>query len=239
MDRRDRVSYDAMDLINSILQEKQHRLCSQKYKLNDYQHSKRIPGQLIAARANKQSVDYQGHYVYADDATDIKAHAFFNGIAWDRLHLSRPPFVPDIKSRDDTKYFDDDDPISDVDDASSNCSASNDPYVGLGVQAAAGAGQVDGAPVLRDVGLGNGLANVGARTEGDAINQAVTTNGSKAKKSRREKKRPRDRVLRDKEVGRTVLELRKRGAFLGYTYRRPVGSRDEEERGRRSSSRRS
>ena len=244
MDRRDRVSYDAMDLINSILQEKQHRLCSQKYKLNDYQHSKRIPGQLIAARANKQSVDYQGHYVYADDATDIKAHPFFNGIEWDRLHLSRPPFIPDIKSRDDTKYFDDDDPISDVDDASSNCSASNDPYVGLrakttAVAGLAGVAQVDGAPVLHDLGLGNGLANVVARTEGDPINNAVATDDSKAKNARREKKRPRDRVLRDKEVGRKVLELRKRGAFLGYTYRRPLASRDEEDRGRQGSSRRS
>lgn len=237
------MSYDAMDLINSILQEKEHRLCSQKYKLNDYQHSKRIPGQLIAARANKQSVDYQGHYVYADDATDIKAHPFFNGIAWDRLHLSRPPFVPDIKSRDDTKYFDDDDPISDVDDASSNRSAPNDPDVGLQARTAvaglAGVTQVDGAPVLHDLGLGNGLTNVVACMEGDAINNAVVTDDSKAKNARREKKRPRDRVLRDKEVGRKVLELRKRSAFFGYTYRRPLASRDEEDRGRQGSSRKS
>ena len=35
------------------------------------------------------------------------------------------------------------------------------------------------------------------------------------------KKRPRDRVLRDKEAARTALEIRKQGAFLGYTYRRP------------------
>ena len=37
---------------------------------------------------------------------------------------------------------------------------------------------------------------------------------------RKEPKRPRDRLLRDKEVAPKVLELRKRGAFLGYTYRR-------------------
>lgn len=38
---------------------------------------------------------------------------------------------------------------------------------------------------------------------------------------RREKKRPRDKMLRDPVVGRKVLELRKKGAFFGYTYRRP------------------
>jgi hypothetical protein len=45
--------------------------------------------------------------------------------------------------------------------------------------------------------------------------------GEKAAR-RKEKKRPRDRVLRDKQVGRQVLELRKRGAFLGYAYQRPA-----------------
>ncbi|GAB7360483.1 hypothetical protein MBLNU230_g8434t1 [Neophaeotheca triangularis] len=37
----------------------------------------------------------------------------------------------------------------------------------------------------------------------------------------KERKRPRDRMLRDVGVGRRVMELRKQGAFLGYTYRRP------------------
>ena len=37
---------------------------------------------------------------------------------------------------------------------------------------------------------------------------------------RKEKKRPRDKLLRDKESAPKVLQLRKEGAFLGYTYRR-------------------
>jgi protein-serine/threonine kinase len=37
---------------------------------------------------------------------------------------------------------------------------------------------------------------------------------------RKEKKRPRDRLLRDKEVAKSVFEERKKGAFLGYSYRR-------------------
>lgn len=41
---------------------------------------------------------------------------------------------------------------------------------------------------------------------------------------KKEKKRPRDKLLRDPQVGRAVLELRKKGAFVGYTYRRPTFS---------------
>ena len=41
------------------------------------------------------------------------------------------------------------------------------------------------------------------------------------KKAKKEKKRPRDKLLRDPEVARKVMELRKRNAFFGYTYRRP------------------
>ena len=225
MDRRDRVSYEAMDLINSLLQEKEHRICSQKYKVNDHHHSKRSAGQLVTTRANRQARDYQGHYVYPDDATDIKAHLFFEGLAWDRLHLSRPPFVPDIKSRDDTKYFDDEDPISDVDDASSYCSAQDDHNLSFQAKASdpIHVTQFDGAEGF----------------EGSGVAAAAADGERKKPKKVKEKKRPRDRVLRDKEVGRKVLELRKKGAFLGYTYRRPALALDEDERGRQSMSKKS
>jgi hypothetical protein len=43
----------------------------------------------------------------------------------------------------------------------------------------------------------------------------------RVKRRKKEKKRPRDKLLRDPQVGRTVLEIRKKGAFMGYTYRRP------------------
>ena len=215
-----------MDLINSILQEKEHRLCSQKYKYNDYRHSKLAPGHLIAKPANRHSRDYQGYYVYPDDAADIKAHPFFRGLAWDRLHLSKPPFIPDVKSQDDTKYFDDEDPISDVDDASS-CSSVHD---GLGARfqpkiiEPTRVTQLDGT---------EGPLNYGPILPPRDITIAIGggADGKRMKKVRA-KKRPRDRVLRDKEVGRKVLELRKKGAFLGYTYRRPSVMSDEEERGR-------
>lgn len=37
------------------------------------------------------------------------------------------------------------------------------------------------------------------------------------------RKRPRDKLLRDPVTARKVMELRKKSAFFGYTYRRPKG----------------
>ena len=57
--------------------------------------------------------DYAGRHVFPNDAEEIKAHKWFRDIQWDRLHMMVPPFVPNIKSVDDTHYFDEEDPISD------------------------------------------------------------------------------------------------------------------------------
>lgn len=239
MDRKEKVSFDAMELINSLLQEKEHRLCSKKYRLNDYQHSKRIPGQLVARRADPLAQDYQGNYVYPDDAADIKAHQFFRRISWDRLHLARPPFVPDVSGGDDTKYFDEEEPISDVDDAASQ--SENQEASGAEMQdlesGIEGVTRVDCAQSPDDMSLdpssgghrltgANGLKGIGADSK--------TGKAFKVK----EKKRPRDKALRDKAVGKKVLEIRKKGAFLGYTYRRPKLV-SFEERGRPRLARRS
>lgn len=40
-------------------------------------------------------------------------------------------------------------------------------------------------------------------------------------KETKDKKRPRDKILRDPKLGRRAMDVRKRRAFLGYTYRRP------------------
>ena len=199
------VSHKAMDLINKILKEKEQRLSSKKYMLNDYQHSKRLPGQLVAAAANKHARDYQGNFVYPDDATDIKAHPFFRDIQWDRLHLLKPPFVPKVKSWEDTKYFEEDEPISDVEDSSS------------------------------DNGINENIVpqtqNINKEATVEKANDAGQAKAT-VRKVKKEKRRPRDLLLRDREVGKKVLELRKRGAFLGYTYRRPRGVVPEQENDR-------
>lgn len=188
-------------------------MSSSKYQLNDYRPSRRT-GHLGVRRADPDAFDYQGNYVYPDDATDIKAHSFFRRLPWDRLHLTRPPFVPDVSGGDDTKYFDEEEPISDVDDATSQSrtlEASDDAIPDIFPRAAS-VTQVDGA--LSQVKAEQDLA---ADVRADGKDEGARAEVTKL----REKKRPRDKVLRDKNMGRKVLELRKKGAFIGYTYRRP------------------
>lgn len=180
--------------------------------LNDYQHARHDSGRLVNKYADPTAVNYKGRFVYPDDATDIKNHPFFSRIAWDRHHLTRPPFVPDVHGRDDTKYFDEEEPISDVDDSASHVASEN--------------------PLIDDADLVESTRQVGAgrqETDGgcDLYQPKAAVNGveiadKEGRKARANgQKRPRDKVLRDKEVGRKALELRKQGSFIGYTYRRP------------------
>ena len=219
------VPRDAMELINDLLQEKEYRLCSKSYSRND----SRPKGHLKDIRGEKPPQDYQGHFVYPDDAADIKAHRFFNGLSWDTIHLSRPPFVPDVRSQADTKYFDDD-PISDVDDGSSE----HDPSDGI----------TRSDDSRRELHHSRGSSNSDAKYSGEgSMNDGLMDQfggdgpyvAAGKRTRRREKKRPRDRVLRDKKFGRKVLELRKRGAFLGYAYQRPATMVFVDKRGRRGS----
>ncbi|KAK2789545.1 hypothetical protein FQN53_001664 [Emmonsiellopsis sp. PD_33] len=215
------VSAEGIDLIGQILQEREYRLCSRKYMLNDYVHSKRLPGELLNRPADKQSKNYQGYYVYPDDAGDIKDHPFFRGIRWEELHLRKPPFVPKVKSWEDTKYFDEEASISDVEDGSSEASTRAETE-------------------CVDRGQSPQVMEIGAQTDGpqgvnpNAKVEFDTNTPAKSHRRKKDKKRPRDKILRDDVVGKEALNLRKRGAFLGYTYRRPkdVLLGFENERGR-------
>lgn len=213
------VSAEAIDLIGQILQAKEYRLCSRKYMLNDYIHSKRIPGELLNRTADKDCKNYQGYYVYADDAADIKDHPFFRNIPWEDMHIRKPPFVPKVKSWDDTRYFDDESLIV-VEPSSDNTAP---------VEAAAEDVVVDNAADADNTKPQN------SRPEDGALKN-VSSNVQKKSKSQRkkEKRRPRDKILRDNRMGKTALDMRKQGAFLGYTYRRPkdVLAALELERGR-------
>ncbi|KAF2862976.1 kinase-like protein [Piedraia hortae CBS 480.64] len=51
--------------------------------------------------------------------------------------------------------------------------------------------------------------------------QTVAASAATAKLQQEKKPRPRDKLLRDPIVGRQVMEIRKKVAFYGYTYRRP------------------
>ena len=195
---------------------------------------------MRAASSNKQTnstwfnpyQDSRGYFVYPDDATEIKAHPFFRGIDWRRLHLQRAPEVPRVKDRCDTKYFDQEPPISDVDDVSSTSSMHEEQIAAQErfeeeiakefekkALEAQNAGNPDPIKVLDGI-----VKAEHVKLDQQTSPREVTiegpkkTNGAKAKK----KTRPRDRILRDKDTAKEALELRKQGAFTGYTYLRPT-----------------
>ena len=148
-----------------------------------------------------------GHIVFPNDAEDIKAHPFFRTVQWQNLHLTRPPFVPRVHGGQPiTKYFDDEAEIMSASDHLDSSSYDHTP-----------AGDI--TPVIeRKIGEGDGGA--------DVLPQQEPAKGAKrVQRRKKEKKRPRDKLLRDPQVGRTVLELRKRGeqyqclfTYVTYTY---------------------
>jgi hypothetical protein len=172
------------------------------------------------------------------------------------MHLGQPPFVPRVKENQSiTKYFEDEKDII-SDDSSSFQSlkeriderASDDELrTILGPHYEKWkAERIDkekrelGIEDCSDTELDRIKAHFGPefdRWKAHRIIEVCETRAergveSKPAKGKKEKKRPRDKVLRDPEVARKVMELRKRNAFFGYTYRRPKQPMLEQERKR-------
>lgn len=201
-----------------MLREKETRLCSKRY-------SQPLP---LASRNSGSSTgssvkhkDYAGRYVFPNDAEDIKNHKWFKDVDWDHIHLMQPPFVPNIKSVDDTHYFDEEDPISDfsesvvpfeptIEDIADALKPFNRE---IQILAAEFIERPHDSLRLRKFDKDVDRYNVNEEQK-EYLKSFARNYG------RKERKRPRDRLLRDKETAPKVLELRKRGAFLGYTYRR-------------------
>ncbi|KAI9792745.1 MAG: hypothetical protein M1833_001026 [Piccolia ochrophora] len=215
-----KASRKVTDLIKSLLQEKEPRLSSKKYSLNDFSLAKRGPGNIFAVPADKSARDYRGYYVYPNDAADIKAHPFFRGVPWKLMHAVRPPFVPRVKGWEDTKYFEEEEPVSDVDDRSSSRSGLGFPTLDGGFVRTKVA---DIESKVEAEGVGAGVGGVAAATGAVMAPVGREENALVVPRTRGEKRRPRDKILRDLEVGREALELRKLNAFLGYTYQAPNG----------------
>lgn len=171
-------------------------MSSRKYRENDQRSSRRTAG------ARYRQTSHTGHFVYADDAEDIKNHSFFRDLPWDHLHLEPPPFVPRVRSNQPiTKYFEDEkDILCDSDDSKTSSDISEQEHR---------------------------KSHPYQRLHEDGANEIERL----AQKPKKERKRPRDKLLRDPHVRREVMELRKKNAFLGYTYRRPgTWVREDEER---------
>lgn len=178
--------------------------------------------------------DVTSYWVYPNDAAEIKVHPFFRGIRWDNLHLTIPAYIPKVKDWEDTHYFDDWKDIEELEKLEdSDTEKESDENLDTKPQAASADNVASLSPdpplVQRPVPGGDAIFPV-------APAEPVTpdTPNQNAEKQK-ERKRPRDKILRDRKAGKTALEIRKKGAFLGYTYRRPKGPAMalRSERGRR------
>ncbi|KAJ5991357.1 hypothetical protein N7522_011564 [Penicillium canescens] len=201
------VSQDAIDLITRILQERQYRLCSQKYQANDILTSRPVSTQMLYSMDSRYR-NITSYYVYPNDAADIKVHPFFRGIRWQDLHLCQPPMIPRVRNWEDTRYFDDWKLIANSPgQVEAHDSDVNDETPGSDPDA------ITPAP--------NPEENISIEPLNANSTPDAASGKTKDAEKKNEKKRPRDKILRDKQMGRNVLEIRKKGAFLGYTYRRP------------------
>ena len=156
-----------------------------------------------------------GYYVYPNDAADIKAHPFFNGIRWNDLHLTPAPMIPKVRSWEDTSYFDDRESVDNPEERSDVSDSEPAEEKPKAKPASTGIEKLASAIPTR-MPSAQQVPDSSPPMKGNPDAQ-------KALLVEREKKRPRDKILRDKKVGKTALEIRKKGAFLGYTYRRPRG----------------
>lgn len=269
------VSRRCMDLMASLIREKENRLCSKRYHARD---SQPIPVHPFRSCRRQSNRDWAGRAVYPHDAEEIKAHKWFRGIPWDKLHTIQPPFVPEISSLEDTHYFDEEEPISDWSESqpdTDSYSFPSDGGLGMGDGTALSAvhdparllhGLTANMPILSPPVNTNApsLAAVANRrprrleavqrhlaaypkvvrnmvmhfvetpydsTRLKRIDREIETLTANPKEveqlkrvvrtyGRKEKKRPRDRLLRDRHTKSLVLEVRKQSAFLGYTWKR-------------------
>lgn len=200
------VSRHAIDFIMRILEDRPNRLSAKRYRENDWVFRDRAMGTRRVRNQNNT-----GQIVFPNDAEDIKAHPFFRNIQWSTLHLTRPPFVPRVHGDQPiTKYFDEETEIMSGSDHLDSSSYECHEFESIPVPATVAdikepqAGSLDNKRGIPAPAY-------------DMMYRSI-----RKMRRRKEKKRPRDKLLRDPQVGRTVLEIRKRGAFIGYTYRRPT-----------------
>lgn len=105
------VSSRCQHLLACLIQDKETRLCSRRYQFKDMQN--RSQQSSNGSGPSLDNKDFARRFVFPYDAKDIKAHKWFKGMPWERLHELDPPFVPMIRSPDDTQYFNEEEAITD------------------------------------------------------------------------------------------------------------------------------
>ncbi|KAK1521791.1 hypothetical protein CPAR01_14708 [Colletotrichum paranaense] len=224
------VSRVCRQLINDLLQDKDSRLSSPEYRNQDARRSweklqgyEKIPSQ----------------YVFNNDASEIKAHPWFRGVPWEAIRSSRPEWIPHIQSYADSHYFEEDEPISDWSDSmDSEIAEGSENLDDLRLRFLQYDFEDDVRCLATEFISKPYDSSKLKRFDRDIDDHAFLEDVEKAflkwyvrRVGRKECKRPRDKLLRDRWVKEEVLQMRKRTAFLGYSWRRkdmasrrPVGT---------------
>ncbi|KAL4417756.1 hypothetical protein CABS03_01107 [Colletotrichum abscissum] len=210
--------------------DKDSRLSSPEYRNQDARRSwdklqgyKKIPSQ----------------YVFNNDASEIKAHPWFRGVPWEAIRSSRPEWIPHIQSYADSHYFEEDEPISDWSDSmDSEIVEGSENLDDLRLRFLQYDFEDDVRCLATEFISKPYDSSKLKRFDRDIDDHAFLEDVEKAflkwyvrRVGRKECKRPRDKLLRDRWVKEEVLQMRKRTAFLGYSWRRkdmasrrPVGT---------------
>jgi len=246
------VSDRCKDLVSRLIQDKEQRLSCRLYQHKDraaleHQHESTSSSSSSGGRGRQAGGGnhFGGQYVFPNDGEDIKSHRWFRNIPWDRLHTMSPPFVPQLSSAEDMHYFDEEEPISDWSGGEDEAAV----FGGGGPQH--GPSKMDGPAEVRQqmpwarstvvsvtAGLMQSLVDPGKlRTLYGLVDADLRlTNEEKhmvkeylrMRAPPRERKRARDKLLRDVNTRAVVMDVRMKTAFLGYTWRRmrrsPVGA---------------
>ncbi|KAM0329934.1 hypothetical protein ACHAQA_004101 [Verticillium albo-atrum] len=201
------ASYDCQHLILQLLQNPEDRLSSHRY--------------------HNQDPNAPRQYVFAeDDAIDIKNHRWFQLLDWNNLHRMTPGFVPHLNASDDTRYFDEDDPISDWSETVESEEPTVSPYKMKRVLRREGF-------CSRSIGSFMGyiatpydttrLRQIDQHIEGKTHFSEEDKNVLKylvRKFGCKERKGARDILLRDPNTRRDVMAVRRQRAFIDYAWRR-------------------
>lgn len=273
--------------MEALICDKEDRLSSRRYKFKDLTSASPSFANIATASSSRPAShsgpkDFSGRYVFPNDAEDIRAHKWFRGIPWDRLHQLQPPFVPRIRSADDTHYFDEEDEVSDwsasgpteISDGTTPTIRETSHHHATAVSAPPATAPLLPSPLRTDDTPPSNVpptptalplppltaqptprqarelqAHLFLRTLRRSIQKwalaaiAAPYDPSRiqsqlealpgldsAERSllrqfvrlfgRKDRKRPRDRLLRDRATRGVALDVRRRTAFLGYSWRR-------------------
>ncbi|KAH7163267.1 kinase-like domain-containing protein [Dactylonectria estremocensis] len=206
------VSDKCKDLIYRLMQDEKHRICSKRYYMKDRGHAD-----------SSRFKDFFGRHVFPDDAEDIKSHRWFKNVPWDHLQSITPPFIPHIHSVDDTHYFDESDLIENWSESSPTGvlltpddvrQVLHDFEPRVQSQAIKLIESPFDSTKLRQMDHQIQESRELRSEEKEMLKHFVRLYGQK------ERKRPRDILLRDQDIKDDVMNIRKKTAFMGYTWRR-------------------